>query len=168
MIKQNIILVGFMATGKTTVAKRLSKKTGMRFVDMDAIIEEREGRAINEIFSSDGESYFRALEHKLALELAQQTGLIISTGGGIVINSANITAFSATGLVVCLTAQPEEIVRRVTHCKSRPLLAGNKEQQVRELLEIRRPLYEAIPFSVATDGLRPHQIADKILREFRS
>ena len=168
MEKKNIILVGFMATGKTSVGKQLARKTGMRFVDMDALIVEREGRAINEIFATDGEPYFRELEKELAKELAQNSGLIISTGGGIVLNPDNIGAFSATGLVVCLTAQPEEILRRVARCQSRPLLAGDKEKQVRELLEQRRPLYEMIPFQVATDGRKPEEIAAKILKEFQS
>lgn len=168
MEKKNIILVGFMATGKTSVGKQLAQKTGMRFVDMDAIIEEREGRTINEIFASDGEPYFRERECALAKELAQESGLIISTGGGIVLNPENIAAFNATGLVACLTAEPEEILRRVARCQSRPLLAGDKEKQVRDLLEKRRPLYEAIPFQVITDGCRPQEIAAKILQKFHS
>lgn len=168
MKKKNIILVGFMATGKTSVGRQLAQKTGMQFVDMDALIVEREGRAINEIFATDGEPYFRELEKELSKELAQQSGLIISTGGGIVLNPDNIAAFSATGLVACLTAQPEEILRRVARCQSRPLLADDKEKKVRDLLQQRRPLYEAIPFQVTTDGRKPEEIAARILQQFHS
>ncbi|MFC1467199.1 shikimate kinase [Verrucomicrobiota bacterium] len=168
MEKKNIILVGFMATGKTTIGKLLAKQTGMRFVDMDAIIEEREGRTINDIFATDGEPHFRKLEGALAKELAQTSGLIISTGGGIVLNPDNIAALDTTGLVACLMGKPEEIIRRVASCTARPLLAGNKEKQVRALFEQRRPLYESIPFQVMTDGLKPTEIAEKILQEFQS
>lgn len=157
-----------MATGKTSIAKQLAEKTGLRFVDMDTIIEEREGRSINEIFETEGEPYFRQQECDLAKELAQSSDLIISTGGGIVLNPANIAALSASGLVACLTAKPEEILRRVAHCQSRPLLAGDKEKQIRALLEKRRPLYDTIPFQVVTDGQKPEEIALKILQKFHS
>jgi shikimate kinase len=168
MEKNNIILVGFMGTGKSTVGKLLAKKTGLRFVDMDALIEKREQRTINEIFRTDGEPYFRALEYELAKELANQSGLVIATGGGIVLNPENIRAFKASGLVVCLTAATEEIVRRVATCSARPLLATDKEKQVRSLLKKRQPLYDALPFQVPTDGQSPQQITAKILHKFES
>ena len=168
MQKQNIILVGFMATGKSTVGKLLAKQTGRRFVDMDALIETREQRTINEIFATDGEPYFRAAECALANELAQETGLVIATGGGIVLNPENIRAFEATGHVACLTAETEEIVRRVASCSARPLLATDKENQIRTLLETRRPLYDAILFQVATDNQTPEEIAATIMHEFQS
>ncbi len=169
MKKSNIVLVGFMGTGKTSVAKYIAKKCPeMTLVDMDALIVEREGRSINDIFATDGEPYFRNLERELSKELAQGSDQIISTGGGIVLNNENIEAFEQSGLVVCLTAEAEEIINRVSRCKSRPLLSGDKEKQVRELLEKRKPLYEAIPFKIKTDNYSPKSIAEKIITKFNS
>ena len=90
---KNIVLVGFMGSGKTTVGKLLAEQTGMPLVDMDTQIEERAGKTINEIFAQDGEPHFRALEREMAQELASKTGQIISTGGGIVLNPDNIADF---------------------------------------------------------------------------
>jgi len=104
MKNKNIILVGFMGTGKTVTGRVLAEQTGLELVDMDSIIEARAGKAISEIFAADGEAAFRAMERELVQELAQRDGLIISTGGGIVLNPDNISDFEKTGLVVCLKA----------------------------------------------------------------
>jgi len=138
-----------MGTGKTVTGRVLAEQTGLELVDMDSIIEERAGRAISEIFATDGEAAFRAMERELVQELAQREGLIISTGGGIVLNPDNIADFEKTGLVVCLKASPELIFQRLEKDGSRPLLVGDKKAQIASILETRQPLYDAI-----TRGIR--------------
>ena len=163
MIKRNIVLVGFMGTGKTTVGKLLSEQTGMPLVDMDALIELRAGKPITDIFAQDGEPCFRTLEREITRELSAQDGQIISTGGGIVLNPDNISDYEKTGLVVCLLASTAEILNRVQHDNTRPLLAGDKQEKIRQLLEARKPLYKAIPHKIDTDGIDPATIATQII-----
>ena len=167
-MKKNIVLVGFMGTGKTTVAQLLAQKTGMPLVDMDSLIEQRAGKPITEIFATEGEAHFRALEHSLALELAETSGQIISTGGGIVLNPKNTEALGKTGLEVCLLARPETILKRLRNDQSRPLLSGNKEEQIAQLLQQRAALYEAIPHTLQTDELTPEQIAQQIYALYKT
>ncbi len=152
MNKRNIVLVGFMGTGKTTVGKLIAEETGMPLIDMDSIIEERAGKTINEIFAVEGEAHFRSLERELVKELAGGEKQIVSTGGGIVLNPDNIADFEKTGLVVCLLASAETVLDRVRHDTSRPLLAGDKEAKILDLLETRKPLYEAIAHKIDTTG----------------
>jgi shikimate kinase len=161
---QNIVLIGFMGTGKSRVGRLLAERLGYAFVDMDAMIEEREGRAISLIFAESGEPFFRALERALVQELAGKGNQVIATGGGIVLNADNIRDFSRTGLVVCLTAAPEVILSRVQHETHRPLLAtGDKLSKIKELLVRRQPLYEAIPNRIETGDLTPEAVAARIL-----
>jgi len=161
--RRNIILVGFMGTGKTVTGRVLAEQTGLELVDMDSIIEERAGRAISDIFATDGEPAFRAMERELAQELSQRDGLIISTGGGIVLNPDNIADFERTGLVVCLKASPETVLQRLEKDASRPLLAGDKKTQIASILETRKPLYDAIAHRIDTDGLTAEETAKPIL-----
>lgn len=163
MTKRNIVLVGFMGAGKTTVGKLISEQTGMPLVDMDALIELRAGKPITDIFAQDGEPHFRALEREITRELSARDGQVISTGGGVVLNSDNIADYEKTGLVVCLLASATEILNRVQHDNTRPLLAGDKQEKILQLLDTRKPLYEAIPHKIYTDGIEPEAIAAKII-----
>ncbi|MBL7016798.1 MAG: shikimate kinase [Kiritimatiellales bacterium] len=164
MSKRNIILIGFMGTGKTVTGRVLAERTGMELVDMDAIIEERAGKPISEIFATDGEAGFRKLERALAHELAQRNELIISTGGGVVLDPDNMTDFQKNGLVVCLTASPATIFQRLENDTTRPLLSGDKKEQISGILETRQPLYDAIEHQIDGDSLDPSGRADAILR----
>ncbi len=165
----NIVLVGFMGSGKTTVGKLIAEKTGMSLLDMDTIIEERAGKTINEIFADEGEPYFRSLERALVQELSETEGHVISTGGGIVLNPDNIADFERTGLVVCLLVDADTVLERVRHDTTRPLLAGDKEIQIRQLLEARKALYESITHRIDTSG-RPSPLptAEEIIDLYRS
>lgn len=163
---RNIILVGFMGTGKTTVAKILSEKNNFQLLDMDELIESSENKSISRIFKEKGESYFRSLERTLVKKLAQKTNTIISTGGGIILNPKNIIDFSQSGLVVCLTASEETIFKRIKNDNSRPLLLDNKENQIKKLLHERRSLYESIPFTIRTDDLTPEEISETIIEQY--
>ncbi|MDP6491717.1 MAG: shikimate kinase [Kiritimatiellia bacterium] len=161
---RNIVLIGFMGTGKTSVGHVLAERLGLAFVDMDASIEEREGRPITEIFATDGEPYFRTVERAVVQELATKDGLVIGTGGGVVLDPDNISDFSATGLVVCLQATPETILERVAHDTNRPLLAGDdKMQKILGILDKRRHLYAALPHQVDTNGLTVDDVAEMIV-----
>jgi shikimate kinase len=163
--KRNIVLVGFMGTGKTTAGRLLAEKLHMRFVDMDDMIVEREGKPVARIFAEDGEPHFRRAERRIVVELAGQSGWVVGAGGGVVTNPRNIRDFSRTGHVVCLWAEPETILSRVKHDDQRPLLAGgDKLRKITELLEKRRPLYEAIPLRVRTDALTLSEVVEEVLR----
>ncbi len=163
MSKRNIVLVGFMGTGKTTVGRLLSEQTGMPLVDMDERIKARAGKTINRIFAEDGEAAFRTLERQIARELSAQSGQVVSTGGGVVLDPDNISDYEKNGLVVCLLASAETILERVENDNSRPLLAGEKREKILQLLETRRPLYEAFEHKIDTEGAPPESIASQIV-----
>jgi len=163
MSKRNIVLVGFMGTGKTTVGRLLSERTGMPLVDMDERIEERAGKTINRIFAEGGEKAFRTLERQVARELSAQSGQVVSTGGGVVLDPDNISDFEKNGLVVCLLASAEAILDRVKSDDTRPLLAGEKQEKILQLLETRRPIYEAFAHKIDTEGTSPGSIAAQII-----
>lgn len=140
----NIVLIGFMGTGKTTVSERFSKMYKMEIIDMDRVIAEREGMTIPEIFLTYGEEYFRSLETRLLIELQSRKGVIISCGGGIVMRERNVTEMKKNGKVVLLTATPQTILERVKDNDDRPLLKNRKNiEGISEMLEIRRSKYEA-------------------------
>lgn len=160
----NLVLVGFMGAGKTEAGRRAAVRLRRPFVDMDALIEARAGRSIADLFAREGEAYFRGLERDLVKELSRQSGLVIAAGGGVVLNPDNLRDLERRGIVVCLTASPEAILRRVAKQSHRPLLEnGEKEQRIRALLEQRRPLYEGIARRIDTTGLTPDGVADRLV-----
>ncbi len=168
MIKRNVVLVGFMGTGKSSVGKLLAARGGWNFLDMDEEIVARAGKSIARVFAEDGEAAFRAMERSLVLDLSARRGLVISTGGGIVLNPDNIRDFSASGLVVCLTALPEEILRRVSGSRERPLLnCPDPAAAIRELLDRRRQFYDAIPLQLDTTGKSVADVAAEIIQLVR-
>ena len=160
---RNIIFVGFMGTGKTTIGRALADQLKRDFVDMDIELEARAGKPIPRIFAEDGESVFRRMERDLVVELSRRSNLVIAAGGGIVLNPDNIRDFSATGHVICLKASPDEILRRVSGSNHRPLLEeGDKDERIRKLLNVRQPLYDAIPIQVDTTGKTVDEIIARI------
>lgn len=165
----NIILVGFMGTGKSSAGRLIAERLSMDFIDMDDEIVRREGCSIPDIFRDRGEPAFRELERALVIELANRINLVISTGGGIVLNPENIRDFSRTGSVFCLMAKPETILRRVEHDQNRPLLqGGDKLTKISELLARRLPLYQAIPLQIDTEGHKPADTADAVIHKVLS
>ena len=158
-----------MGTGKSCVGRIVAEQLGYELVDMDAVIEERAGKIISRIFEEDGEPAFRKMETEVALELSGRTGLVIAAGGGVVLDPRNMEAFSGGGVTVCLKAQPDTILKRVETDQHRPLLEdGEKAARVRDLLEKRRPLYEAVPLGVDTDDLGPEAVAERVLELYRA
>ncbi|MEI6563114.1 MAG: dihydroorotase [bacterium] len=164
----NIVLMGFMGSGKSTVGKLLASRLGMKFVDMDTILEERAGKPISRIFAEEGEPHFRTLERALAQELSQEKGLVIACGGGVVLNPDNIRDYSRTGLVVCLTATPEVIFERTAKDRNRPLLEEqNRMQRILDLLAKRKGLYASLPHQVDTATHSALQVAETIVTLYR-
>lgn len=162
---KNIILTGFMGTGKTTVGKLLAKKLNRDFVDTDQLIESRQGLTIPEIFTSLGEPAFRQMEADIAQELGEKEGLIISTGGRFMLDPANVAALSRKGRVFCLVATPQEILSRLEHDKEnrRPLLdVPNPSEQIVELLQERKRGYQRF-LKLATDDKQPTDVTENLL-----
>ena len=163
-LPKNIILCGFMGTGKSSVGRILAERLGWQFVDTDALIEQREGRTVSAIFAGDGEAKFRDLESALAAELMNYHHTVIATGGGIVLKAENRASMDRAGLVICLDAPADEIVKRLAQFTDRPLLAGaNPAARVAELLAQRKTAYGAIQQHVDTSDRSPEQVADTIL-----
>ncbi|MFT7598153.1 MAG: shikimate kinase [Acidimicrobiales bacterium] len=165
LMGRNVILTGFMGTGKTTVGRAVAGLLGHRFIDTDQIIIERHG-PIPEIFERQGEAGFRRYESDVAAELAGQSDLVISTGGRLMLDDGNARALETTGDVFCLHASLDEILRRVLadhDGPTRPLLAGDDPQaRVRNLLAERAAGYARFR-RVETDGRPPHHIAAEIV-----
>ena len=169
--RENIVLIGFMGCGKSTVGRELHQRLGYPLADMDQIIEEREEMAISEIFESRGESVFRDLESALLAELAADgvSGRIISTGGGVVGRAENREIIRRLGYVVWLDAPAKVILDRTKRNRARPLLqTGDPEERVRTLLEERRPLYQEVAhLKLDTSGLDSGELATGILESAR-
>lgn len=164
MKRTNVILVGFMGTGKTSVGREIAARRGMSFVDMDERIVQQQGKAVSRIFAEDGEPTFRAMERAMVGELAVGTNQVIAPGGGIVLNPLNIQDFAATGIVVCLRASVETLLKRLEGDTTRPLLAApDKKERMQALMEARKALYDAVPYQVETSGLDVKAVADRIL-----
>jgi len=162
---KNIIFTGFMGTGKTTVGKLLAERLGRHFIDTDELIEERQGMSIPEIFATLGEPAFRKMETDIATELGQKEGLVISTGGRLMLDPANVEALSVNGRVFCLVATPQEILSRIESDSDhhRPLLdVPNPGEQIVELLQERKRGYQRF-LKMATDEKHPSEITDNLL-----
>jgi shikimate kinase len=160
---KNIVLFGFMGTGKTCIGKSVAEKLGLKFVDMDDVVVERAGKSIPEIFAEDGEAHFRTIERQIVKDLAGEGGYVIATGGGVIKNPENVRDYSRSGLVICLSASPEVIFSRVEHDTGRPLLnTDDKLATIRSLLAERQHLYDTIPNSIDTSDMSADEVAARI------
>lgn len=149
--KPNIVLVGFMGTGKTSVGRRLASQLRMRYVDTDDLIEQDTGRCITNIFAEDGEPAFRDLESEAVRKASKLYNHVISTGGGVVLSKTNMEALKQNGIIFCLTATPEEIYRRVRHQTHRPLLqTPDALAKIRSMLAERHLYYAEADHTVRT------------------
>lgn len=159
----NIVLCGMMGCGKTTVAAELSRLTGMEQTDTDAEIVNEYGR-IADIFEKYGEARFREIETQTVARISSRDNIIIATGGGCVLNSANVEYLKRNGKIFFLQTRAETLVKRVEGDTERPLLAGGAEKRINELLPARTPKYlAAADYVVDTDGAEPEEIALKII-----
>ena len=160
--EKNLVLTGFMGTGKTTVGRVLAERLGFDLVDTDAMIESRAG-PIQVIFERDGEGAFRELERQVARELAGRAGLVIATGGRMMLDPECAACLEPAAYVVCLNATVETILERVGDTVPRPLLdVGDAPTRVRELLAERAEGYGRF-IAVDTDGCSPDEVADAVM-----
>ena len=164
---KNIFLIGFMGSGKSTVASYLCQNKGMGVIEMDQLIVEREGMSISDIFAKHGEPYFRDLETNLLIEIQSEQNKVVSCGGGVVLREQNVEEMKKRGVIVLLTASPETILERVKDDDNRPLLRGNKNVPfIRDMMEKRRAKYEsAADVVIHTDDKSMKQICDEIFAQ---
>lgn len=163
---RNLVLTGFMGTGKTAVGREVARRLRCPFVDMDAEIEARAGKPIPRIFAEEGERAFRRLERALCEELSARQGLVISTGGGTLVDPANRKLMSEGGVVVCLRCDAEEILRRVALAGEveRPLLdVPDPRVAVGRLLREREPAYATIPWQIDTTDLSVEEVVERVV-----
>ena len=163
--RRNLVLMGFMGTGKTAIGRRVAAMARRPFLDMDAEIEARAAKPVSRIFAEDGEAAFRDMESSLAAEWgSEREGSVISCGGGIVLREQNLRALGANGILVCLVARPEVIFERTARSTQRPLLeTREREATIRELLASRAPLYAKVPHQLDTSDLDPHTLALRLM-----
>lgn len=166
--KRNIILCGFMATGKSSVGKQLASLMHYDFVDMDTEIEKETGLSIPEIFSTRGEQEFRALESEMVKTLATQKSYVIATGGGTIVNPENLKALKRNGILVALTADPETILSRVGSGEDRPMLSGgDKADRIAVLMQERAHVYAQADITIDTAALSIEEVAQSILNSLK-
>ena len=163
-MKENIFLIGFMGTGKTTVSRQLGSMLKFLEIDLDQEIELRKQMKISEIFESYGEEYFREIETNLVQEFENKSGYVVSCGGGAVLRQENVESMKKNGTIVLLAATPETVYERVRYGNNRPILNGNMNvEYITELMERRDSFYRAAAdITVVTDGRDPEDIAKEI------
>jgi shikimate kinase len=166
---RNIILVGFMASGKTSVGRALSERTGWPLTDADDEIVRRAGKPISQIFADSGEAGFREIERAVITGLCQTKGRIVSAGGGAFVSERNRSAMLNGGIVFWLAARPETIYERLTHedtaAAVRPLLAvADPMARIESLLGQRAPAYAKAHHTIDTDGVTPEGVAGRVLK----
>jgi len=169
-MKTSIALIGFMGAGKTEVGKALAEKLGKEFVELDALIVQKAGKSIPEIFAQDGEIAFRELEIEATREIAGKRNVVIACGGGIVLNKINIDRLKNDSLIVYLRASPKAILKRLAHeADERPLLkSADKAARIEELLQFRKPFYErAADITIDTSRLSIEAVADQIVKKLK-
>lgn len=165
LFSYNIVLIGFMGAGKSTVSDYLSTMFAMKIVEMDQVISEREEMSIPDIFATYGEEYFRELETKLLVEMQTKHNTIISCGGGAALREENVAEMKKNGRVVLLTASPETVYDRVKDSEERPILKGNNNvEYIAELMEKRREKYEAAAdIVIQTDNKTVLQVCEELI-----
>lgn len=161
---ENIVLVGFMGTGKTTVGRLLANKLNRQFIDVDRKIEENCGMPVSEIFKVQGESFFRQQEQQAIKDFLPQANAVVATGGGAVLSSENVANLKNHGLMICLAATADSIVSRIGTDGARPLLnVPNKDEAVAKLLQERASRYQVADYTVDTSILTPGEVAERII-----
>ena len=164
----NLYLVGFMGTGKSTVGRMLVRQLGYQFLDSDHEIERLQGRPISRIFAEDGEARFRELEREFIATGHPDHGCIVAGGGGLVVPPGMLELLHRRGVVICLHAPIETVLKRTMHSTHRPLFeVENREQRVRELYAQREEIYRRTGTMVLTDSRPMREIAAHVLRVYR-
>ena len=165
---RNVALIGFMGVGKSTVGSMVAGILDFELVDTDRVLEERSGRRISDIFAKEGEAVFRKMESDLVRELEQTERKVISTGGGLPMTPGNLESLRIHAYVVCLWASVETIYQRVRHQAHRPLLnTPDPTATIRDLLQIRGPVYRQADLLLGVDYRSPNESARLIASAFR-
>jgi shikimate kinase len=161
---KNIVLIGFMGTGKTTIATQLAHRLRMKYVSTDDLIEKKEKRTINEIFTDSGEDYFRDVESAVIRDVSCMENQVIDAGGGAVIRDENMAYFKSSGIVICLTADEATIMERTKKYKHRPLLnCDDPKRKIRDLMAKRAPFYAKADHCIDTGKLTARQVIEEIV-----
>lgn len=169
LLGNNLILIGFMGSGKTTVGKRLAQMLGYQFLDTDSAIEQREKASIPSIFEHNGEVYFRELETKLLTEqMSSLSHTVLSTGGGLPVRQENREMLQKLGYVIYLESSAETTMKRLKNDRTRPLLMGaDREAKLNQMLKERAPIYESAAHQkICTDDMSVEEITAQIILEY--
>lgn len=166
---RNVVLIGFMGTGKTSTGKLLANRLGYFFIDTDNKIEIDNKISINDMFAQYGEKYFRDKEAEAIHKVAECHNAVISTGGGVVLNEDNMVALRRNGIIITLKASVDVILERTGRRKNtRPLLKEEDRRQIIvDLLETRDSLYQRADLIIDTSELSPLQVTDEIIKFIR-
>lgn len=170
MPKKQIYLTGFMGTGKSMILNCLHEVCGFDKIEMDEQIVQEQGMSIPEIFEKKGEEYFRNLETELVKKISAMDNIVVSCGGGTVMRQCNVDEMKKNGTIVLLTAEPETVYERVKGSHNRPLLEKNMNPEyIKELMEARRPKYEAAAdFVIKTDNRTSEEICLEINKRLKT
>lgn len=167
----NVVLIGFMGTGKSSTGEMLASRLGCAFLDLDRYIERQEGQTVSEIFADKGEEHFRCLERRAVRDITARQNLVLATGGGTVKDEENRRILQAWGVMVCLMAKAEVILARTSRRGERPVLdtmeQGDRRQAIEQLLRSRAGVYDKADYFVDTSELSPLQVVDEIARYLR-
>ncbi|MBI4361277.1 shikimate kinase [Candidatus Micrarchaeota archaeon] len=161
----NVVLIGFMGSGKTSVGKALARKKEMDFLDMDEEIEKQEGRKISDIVNENGMDFFRDKESVLLEEISRKNpeNTVVATGGGVILSQENRAILKKLGRVVWLDVSPLHAHERTRNDDNRPLLNHpNRRAVIEELLRKRKPFYQEAELHIQVDGKTPEQVAKEI------
>ncbi len=165
----NIVLIGFMATGKTSVGKRLAKQLKMKYVDTDSLIEQSTKMTISQIFATKGEPMFRDIESEVIKQSAKFDNHVITLGGGAVLRHENIDSLKPNSVIICLTARAEVIFSRVKEDFTRPLLQKpDPLAEIKRLLQVREQFYKNCNFSVDTSDISINNVVNKIVEYLKT
>ncbi len=166
-MEKNIVLVGFMGTGKSMVGMAVAKKMGRKFIDIDKEIVRNSKMSINEIFEKYGEDRFRVLESEAIEKISSGDNLVIATGGGALIREENVTRLKKNGVLICLTASPKEILKRIGGDVSRPILnVVDKVATIERKLEERHRYYALSDISLDSEKGGVGEIAEGVIETF--
>jgi|TARA_B110001452_G_scaffold185249_1_gene155818 shikimate kinase len=167
--RKNLTLTGMMGVGKSTIGKNLAKKLNYKFIDVDKLIETKEGSSINSIFENKSENYFRKLENEITLQVLKENNSVISLGGGAFLNKSIRLTTKRKSISFWLDVNTDELVRRLKRTKKRPLLyKKNINDTIKKLFLERKKTYNEADFRIKCSLLRSSEIIDKILRLYEN
>jgi shikimate kinase len=168
-LTKNLTLTGMMGVGKSTIGRSLAKKLKYNFIDIDKIIEKREGTSINSIFKEKSESYFRKIENDITLQELSNVNSVISLGGGAFLNKSIRASVKKTSVSFWLDVNTEELIRRLKKTKKRPLLyKKNINDTINKIYLERKKIYSEADFRIKSSSLKLDEIVDKIFKLYES